>query len=80
MLLFYSYILIILINIMHLPLHVATAAPLPVRPQLDLAVYSRLCEIRTATGGFISIQDSSKGGAVETGCSGLHYIIGCFAI
>ena len=23
-------------------------------------------------------QDSSKGGAVETGCSGLHYIIGCF--
>ena len=25
-------------------------------------------------------QDSSKGGAVETGCSGLHYIIGCFII
>ena len=25
-------------------------------------------------------QDSSKGGAVETGCSGLHYIIGCFTI
>ena len=23
-------------------------------------------------------QDSSKGGAVETGCSGLHHIIGCF--
>ena len=23
-------------------------------------------------------QDSSKGGAVETGCSGLHSIIGCF--
>ena len=25
-------------------------------------------------------QDSSKGGAVETGCSGLHYIIGCCII
>ena len=25
-------------------------------------------------------QDSSKGGAVETGCSDLHYIIGCFII
>ena len=25
-------------------------------------------------------QDSSQGGAVETGCSGLHYIIGCFII
>ena len=25
-------------------------------------------------------QDASKGGAVETGCSGLHYIIGCFII
>ena len=25
-------------------------------------------------------QDSSKGGAVETGCSGVHYIIGCFTI
>ena len=25
-------------------------------------------------------QDSSKGDAVETGCSALHYIIGCFAI
>ena len=25
-------------------------------------------------------QDSSKRGAVETGCSGLHYIIGCFVI
>ena len=25
-------------------------------------------------------QDSSKGGAVETGCSGLHHIIGCFII
>ena len=25
-------------------------------------------------------QDSSKGGAVETGCSGLHYIICCFII
>ena len=23
-------------------------------------------------------QDSSKGGAVETGCSGFHYVIGCF--
>ena len=23
---------------------------------------------------------SAKGGAVETGCSGLHYIIGCFAL
>ena len=23
---------------------------------------------------------SAKGGAVETGCSGLHYIIGCFTI
>ena len=27
-----------------------------------------------------SHQDSSRGGAVETGCSGLHYIIGCFII
>ena len=27
-----------------------------------------------------SAQDSSKGGAVETGCSGLHYIIGRFMI
>ena len=26
----------------------------------------------------LGLQDSSKGGAVETGCSGLHYIIGCF--
>ena len=26
------------------------------------------------------VQDSSKGGAVETGCSGLHYIIGCVTI
>ena len=25
-------------------------------------------------------QDSSKGVAVETGCSGLHYITGCFTI
>ena len=25
----------------------------------------------------IMIQDSSKGGAVDTVCSGLHYIIGC---
>ena len=25
-------------------------------------------------------QDSSKGGAVETGCSGLHYIVGCVNI
>ena len=25
-------------------------------------------------------QDSSKGGVVETGCSGLHSIIGCFTI
>ena len=25
-------------------------------------------------------QDSAKGGAVETGCSGLHYLIGCFTI
>ena len=25
-------------------------------------------------------QDSSKWGALETGCSGLHYIIGCFII
>ena len=24
--------------------------------------------------------DSAKGGAVETGCSGLHYIVGCFII
>ena len=23
---------------------------------------------------------SAKGGAVETGCRGLHYIIGCFTI
>ena len=23
---------------------------------------------------------SAKGGAVETGCSGLHFIIGCFTI
>ena len=26
------------------------------------------------------VQDSSKGGAVETGCSGLHYIIGRFDV
>ena len=26
------------------------------------------------------VQDSSKGGAVETGCSGLHDIISCFTI
>ena len=25
-------------------------------------------------------QDSPKGGAVETGCSGSHYITGCFTI
>ena len=25
-----------------------------------------------------SFQDSSKGGAVETGCSGSHYLIGSF--
>ena len=25
-------------------------------------------------------QDSSKGGAVETGCSGSRYMIGCFII
>ena len=25
-------------------------------------------------------RDSSKGGAAETGCSGLHYIIGSFTI
>ena len=25
-------------------------------------------------------QNSSKGGAVETGCSGLHYILGCFTM
>ena len=23
---------------------------------------------------------SAKGGAVETGCSGLHYVIGCFTM
>ena len=28
----------------------------------------------------LSFQDSSKGGAVDTGCSGLHYIIGSFTI
>ena len=27
-----------------------------------------------------SAQDSSKGGAVETGCSGLHYITVCMII
>ena len=27
-----------------------------------------------------SLQDSAKGGAVETGCCGSHYIIGCFII
>ena len=26
----------------------------------------------------IVVRDSSKGGAVETGCSGLHYSIHCF--
>ena len=26
------------------------------------------------------VQDSTKGGAMETGCSGLHYIIGCVII
>ena len=30
--------------------------------------------------GVQTAQDSSKGGAVETGCSGLHYIIGCLII
>ena len=28
----------------------------------------------------VDCQDSSKGGAVETGCSGSHHIIGCFII
>ena len=27
-----------------------------------------------------TVLHSAKGGAVETGCSGLHYIIGCFII
>ena len=27
-----------------------------------------------------TIQNSSKGGALETGCSDLHYIISCFTI
>ena len=27
-----------------------------------------------------STQDSSKGGAVEAGCTGLHYVIGCFIV
>ena len=35
---------------------------------------------RAADGAVYASQDSSKGGAVETGCSGLHYIIGCFTI
>ena len=28
----------------------------------------------------VEAQDSSKGGAVETGCSGSDYIIGCFTV
>ena len=31
-------------------------------------------------GARAGLQDSAKGGAVETGCCGLHYIIGCFTI
>ena len=31
-------------------------------------------------GFHVATQDSSKGGAVETGCSGLHLMIGCFTV
>ena len=44
-----------------------------------------VCEttrFRSASAGVGSsaVQDSSKGGAVETWCSGLHHTIGCFVI
>ena len=41
----------------------------------SLAVALALC-----LPGGVASQDSSKGGAVETGCSDLHCIIGCFII
>ena len=36
--------------------------------------------LRFFTFSSTEIQDSSKGGAVEAGCSGFHYIIGNFTI
>ena len=49
--------------------------------------FTDLCACRGArfsppglSGDTISAPDSSKGGAVETGCSGSHYLIGCFII
>ena len=38
---------------------------------------ARLARVRWRTH---TDQDSSKGGVVETGCSGLYYIIGYFTI
>ena len=38
------------------------------------------CQLRVSTYRAPDYQYSSKGVAVETGCSGLHYIIGCFII
>ena len=35
---------------------------------------------RTNTNAMCIVLHSAKGGAVETGCSGLHYIMRCFTI
>ena len=39
-----------------------------------------LCPTPLVRRSTLEIQDSSKGGAFETGCSGLQYFIGCFII
>ena len=48
---------------------------------VEKAALSRVCERANMLPTCERVvQDSSKAGAVETGCSGLHYIIGCFII
>ena len=44
---------------------------------IDSAVYVLRAICRAFAPRSHIIQDSSKGGAVETGCSGSHHIIGC---
>ena len=37
-------------------------------------------KLRVSNPRAVAYQDSAKGGAVETGCSGLHDVIGCFSL
>ena len=43
-------------------------------------IYIYIYMVRRSISGCSRFQDSTKGGAVETGCSGLRYVIGCFTV